>query len=150
MLYYLQQSIIAELQRKDSNRIPIFAILYCNIIQRRLVIANAYIWIISVQWFRYMNGRNSWKGKGNQHILLNDKQLLYRHNKAFLGQNECFLEKIKIAILTTSFIEGRSGEPQSPFPPNWGISIKHYLNQVKVLSKSGIYIGVSKNLLKFE
>ena len=142
MFYYLQQSIIAELQRKDSNKIPIFAILYCNIIQGRLVIANAYIWIISMQWFLYMNGRNCWKGKGNQHILLNNKQLVYRHNKAILGQNERFIEKIKIAILT----EGRSGGPQ---PPNWGISIKHYLNQVKVLSKRGIYIGVSKNLLEF-
>ena len=149
MFYYLQQSIIAELQRKDSNKIPIFAILYCNIIQGRLVIANAYIWIISMQWFLYMNGRNCWKGKGNQHILLNNKQLVYRHNKAILGQNERFIEKIKIAILTTSFTEGGSGGPEPPFPPNWGISIKHYLNQVKVLSKRGIYIGVSKNLLEF-
>ena len=154
MFYYLQQSIIAELQRKDSNKIPIFAILYCNIIQGRLVIANAYIWIISMQWFLYMNGRNCWKGKGNQHILLNNKQLVYRHNKAILGQNERFIEKIKIAILTTSFTEvcvwgGRYGGSQYPFPPSWGISIKHYLNQVKVLSKRGIYIGVSKNLLEF-
>ena len=150
MFYYLQQSIIAELQRKDSNKIPIFAILYCNIIQGRLVIANAYIWIISMQWFLYMNGRNCWKGKENQHILLNNKQLVYRHNKAILGQNERFIEKIKIAILTTLFIEGGSGGPQPPFLLNWGISIKHYLNQVKVLSKKGIYIGVLKICLSFE
>ena len=152
MFYYLQQSIIAELQRKDSKKIPIFAILYCNIIQGRLVIANAYIWIISMQWFLYMNDTNCWKGKGNQHILLNNKQLVYRHNKAILGQNERFIEKIKIAILTTSFTEeggGRSGRPQPPFHKNWGISIKHYLNQVKVLSKRGIYIGISKNLVEF-
>ena len=93
--------------------------------------------------------RNCWKGKGNQHVLLNNKQLVYRHNKAILGQNERFIEKIKIAILTTSFTEEGSGGPQPPFPTNWGISIKHYLNQVKVLSKRGIYIGVSKNLLEF-
>ena len=102
-----------------------------------------------MQWFLYMNGRNCWKGKGNQHILLYNKQLVYRHNKAILGQNERFIEKIKIAILTTSFTAGESGGPQPPFPPNWGISIKHYLNQVKVLTKKGIYIGVSKNLLEF-
>ena len=93
--------------------------------------------------------RNCWKSKGNQHILLNNKQLVYRHNKAILGQNERFIEKIKIAILTTLFTEDWSGGPQLPFPTNWGISIKHYLNQVKVLSKRGIYIDVSKNLLEF-
>ena len=96
-----------------------------------------------------MNGRNNWKGKGNQDILLDNKQLVYRHNKAILGQNERFMEKIKIAILTTSFTEGGSGGPQPPFPPNWGNSIKHYLNQVKILSKRGIYIGASNNLLEF-
>ena len=149
MFYYLQQSVIAELQRKDSNKIPIFAILYCNIIQGRLAVANAYIWIISMQWFLYMNDRNCWKCKGNRHILLNNKQLVYRHNKAILRQNKRFIEKIKIAILTTSFTEGDSGGPQPPFPLNWRISIKHYLNQVKVLSKRGIYIGVSNILLEF-
>ena len=149
MFNYLQQSTIAGLQRKDSNKIPIFAILYCNIVQGKLVIANAYIWIISMRWLFYMNGRNCWKGKENQHILLNNKQLVYRHNKAILGQNERFIEKIKIAILTTSFTDEGAGGPQPPFSPNWGTSIKHYLNQVKVLSKRGIYIGVSKNLPEF-
>ena len=156
MFYYLQQSIVAALQRKDSNKIPIFAILYCNIRQGRLVIANAHIWIISMQWFLYMNGRNCWKGKGNQHILLNNKQLVYRHNKAILGQNERFIKKIEIAILTASFTEGwggggggEFGRPQPLFPPNWSISRKHYLNQVKVLGKRGVYIGVSKNLIDF-
>ena len=122
MFYYLQQSIVAALQRKDSNKIPIFAILYCNVRQGRLVIANAHIWIISMHWFLYMNGRNCWKGKGNQHILLNDKQLVYRH---------------------------KFGRPQPLFPPNWIISRKHYLNQVKVLGKRGVSISVSKNLLDF-
>ena len=46
-------------------------------------------------------------------------------------------------------MKGGSGVPQLPFLPNWGISIKHYLNQVKVLSKREIYVGVSKNLLEF-
>ena len=61
-----------------------------------------------------MNGRNCWKGKENQHILLNNKQLVCRHNKAILGQNEYFIEKNKIAILTTSFTEG--GVWQTPIP----------------------------------
>ena len=77
-----------------------------------------------------MNGRNCWKGKGNRHILLNNKQLLYRHNKVILGQDERFIEKIKIVILTTSFTEGRVGGGGGG-------------------GKRGIYIGVSKNLLEF-
>ena len=63
-----------------------------------------------------MNGRNCWKGKGNQDILLNNKQLVYRHNKAILGQNERFIEKIKIAILTMSFTEGGLADPNPDFP----------------------------------
>ena len=70
--------------------------------------------MISMQWFLYMNGRNCWKGKGNQHILLNNKQLVYRHNKAILGKKDSFIEKVKIGILTTSFILASSGTPTPP------------------------------------
>ena len=73
-----------------------------------------------MQCFLYMNGTNCWKGKGNQHILLNNKQLVYRHNKAILGQNERFIEKIKIFILTTSFNEGGVWRTPTPISPKLG------------------------------
>ena len=74
-----------------------------------------------MQWFLYMNCRNCWKGKGSQHILLNNKELVCRHNKAILGQNERFIKKIKIAILTTLFNERGGGggglaDPNPHFP----------------------------------